>query len=77
MAFLVFSNDFFSWRPALQTPATSATVFAIAEHNDLNVLALAGRVITRDRAIAIVSAWLDTAFEGGRHARRIALMEPR
>jgi hypothetical protein len=33
----IFTNDFFSWRPALQTPATSATVFAVAEHSDLNV----------------------------------------
>src|SRR5947207_6612559 len=42
------------------------------QHNDLNVLALAGRTTSRDAAIAIVSAWLETAFEGGRHQRRLA-----
>src|SRR5947207_2703564 len=42
------------------------------QHNDLNVLALAGRATSRDAAIAIVSAWLETAFEGGRHQRRLA-----
>jgi ribose 5-phosphate isomerase B len=42
------------------------------QHNDLNVLALAGRATPSDRAIAIVSAWLDTPFEGGRHERRLA-----
>ena len=42
------------------------------QHNDLNVLALAGRVTPLDLAIGIVGAWLDTAFEGGRHERRLA-----
>ncbi len=30
-------GEFFSWRPALQTPATSATVFAVAERFDADV----------------------------------------
>ena len=42
------------------------------QHNDLNILALAGRVLPADRAIVIVRAWLDTPFEGGRHERRLA-----
>jgi ribose 5-phosphate isomerase B len=42
------------------------------QHNDLNVLALAGRVTPREQAIAIASAWLATPFEGGRHDRRLA-----
>jgi ribose 5-phosphate isomerase B len=42
------------------------------QHNDLNVLALAARALTRDRAVAILGVWLDTAFEGGRHERRLA-----
>ena len=41
------------------------------QHNDLNVLALAGRATSRDKAIGIVAAWLGTAFEGGRHERRL------
>jgi ribose 5-phosphate isomerase B len=42
------------------------------QHNDLNVLALAGRSTSPDEAIAIVGTWLDTPFEGGRHERRLA-----
>jgi len=41
------------------------------QHNDLNVLALAGRTTTLDHAIAIVRAWFETSFEGGRHQRRL------
>ena len=32
-----FTNNFFTWRPALQAPATSSTVFAIAVHDSLGV----------------------------------------
>ena len=42
------------------------------QHNDLNVLALAGRATSEDGAVAIVRAWLETPFEGGRHERRLA-----
>src|SRR5438874_10466930 len=42
------------------------------QHNDLNVLALAGRATSEDGAVAIVRAWLETPFGGGRHERRLA-----
>ena len=42
------------------------------QHNDLNVLALAGRATSPDAAIGIVRVWLETAFEGGRHEKRLA-----
>ena len=42
------------------------------QHNDLNVLALAGRATLEGSAVAIVRVWLETAFEGGRHERRLA-----
>ena len=41
-------------------------------HNDANVLSLGQRVIPEDVAMKIVSVWLETAFEGGRHERRVA-----
>ncbi len=41
-------------------------------HNDSNCLALGERVLSKDEARRIVSIWLDTEFEGGRHASRIA-----
>ncbi len=40
-------------------------------HNDANVLALGGRVVRPDAARKIVAVWLETGFEGGRHARRL------
>jgi RpiB/LacA/LacB family sugar-phosphate isomerase len=40
-------------------------------HNDANVLVLGGRVTGRNLAEEIVATWLDTPFEGGRHARRL------
>ncbi len=45
------------------------------EHNDANVLSLGERQITEDLAIAIVREWLAATFEGGRHARRIAMLD--
>ena len=44
------------------------------EHNDANVLALGGRITGEPHALAIVDAFLATGFEGGRHARRLALI---
>lgn len=41
------------------------------EHNNANILALGGRVIGKDLAIEIVSTWLDSKFQGGRHERRV------
>jgi ribose 5-phosphate isomerase B len=42
------------------------------EHNDANVLSLGGRILAPAYAFAIVDVFLSTAFEGGRHARRVA-----
>jgi ribose 5-phosphate isomerase B len=41
------------------------------EHNDANVLVLAGRLMGADMAADILHAWLETNFAGGRHARRV------
>jgi len=41
------------------------------EHNDANVLTLGARVMSPDRAHAIVGTFLGTPFEGGRHGRRV------
>lgn len=45
-------------------------------HNDANVLSLGQRLITLETALQIVEVWLSTGFEGGRHERRIRLIEP-
>ena len=41
------------------------------EHNDSNILIMGGRVIGRGLASEIVDTWLNTAFQGGRHQRRL------
>lgn len=40
-------------------------------HNDANVLAMGGRIIGFGLAEEILALWLTTAFEGGRHQRRV------
>jgi ribose 5-phosphate isomerase B len=41
------------------------------QHNDANVLAIGGRIVAFGLAEEIVTLWLNTAFEGGRHQRRL------
>ena len=41
-------------------------------HNDANVLSLGQRMVSESEALAILQVWLETLFEGGRHAHRIA-----
>ena len=40
-------------------------------HNDANILTMGARVIGEGLAIDIVNIWLNTEFEGGKHARRV------
>ncbi|HET6662964.1 MAG TPA: ribose 5-phosphate isomerase B [Acidimicrobiales bacterium] len=42
------------------------------EHNDANVLAIGARIVAPQLADEILTLWLSTPFEGGRHERRIA-----
>lgn len=44
-------------------------------HNDSNVLCLGGRFIGPDLALEIVTVWLAEPFEGGRHCRRLDLLD--
>ncbi len=44
------------------------------QHNDTNMLALGSRVVGEELAKMIVTEWLDTPFEGGRHQRRVAML---
>ena len=45
------------------------------EHNDANVLVLPARFVSDEQGLAILKTWLDTPFEGGRHARRVEKIE--
>jgi ribose 5-phosphate isomerase B len=44
---------------------------ASREHNDANVLTLGARITDPARARDILGTWLETAFTGGRHQRRL------
>ena len=45
------------------------------EHNDANVLVLPARFVGEAEGKAILQAWLDTPFAGGRHLRRVEKIE--
>lgn len=45
------------------------------KHNNSNFLALSEKFIDKDHLFIIVDVWLSTAFEGGRHQRRIDKLE--
>lgn len=44
-------------------------------HNDANVLTMGGRVVSKELALKIVELWLNTEFEGGRHQKRVNMLE--
>lgn len=44
-------------------------------HNDANMISLGQRMMPLETALEIVQIWLETPFEGGRHVRRIQLLD--
>ncbi len=44
------------------------------QHNDANVLCMGGRILEEEAALKIVDVWLNTSFEGGRHEKRLKLI---
>jgi len=65
----IVANKFPGVRAALATDVFMATM--AKEHNNANILVLGGRVIDAAAARAMVTAWLDTEFAGGRHQARL------
>lgn len=59
-------------RCALCTDAHMAEM--TRKHNDANILAMGGRIIDVETAKNITQTWLDTEFEGGRHQRRVDML---
>ena len=45
------------------------------EHNNANVLVVPARFVGEEQGRAILKAWLDTPFAGGRHERRVEKIE--
>jgi ribose 5-phosphate isomerase B len=63
------ANRFKNVRAALCNDLFSAIMSR--RHNDANILVMGGRVIGTELAREIVTAWLKTPFEDGRHRKRI------
>ena len=60
-------------RCALCWDATTARL--AREHNDANMISLGERLITLETAFEVVAVWLRTPFAGGRHVRRLAMLD--
>src|SRR5215475_9490872 len=45
------------------------------QHNNANVVSIGQRMVSPEGALEIVKIWLETPFEGGRHQRRIDLID--
>lgn len=69
----IVANKIRGIRCALCWSAESARLSR--EHNDANMLSLGQRLISVETALEIVRIWLVTPFGGGRHARRVQLIE--
>jgi ribose 5-phosphate isomerase B len=65
----IVANKFPGVRAALISDEFTARMSK--EHNNANIIVMGGRVLERDRALAMLRIWLDTPFEGGRHQRRL------
>jgi len=69
----MIANRFVGVRAALCNDLYSAVLSR--QHNDANLLVMGGRLIGADLAGEIVSTWLETGFDGGRHQGRIAQLD--
>ena len=65
----IVANKFHDIRAALCNDLFSAKMSRL--HNDANILVMGGRIIGKDLAKAIVSTWMKTDFESGRHLNRL------
>jgi len=61
----IIANKFNGVRASLCTSVFMGTM--TRAHNDSNLLCLGGKITGAEDALAILDAWLDTPFEGGRH----------
>ena len=68
----ISSNKLKGVRCALCTDVNMAVM--TRKHNDANMLAMGGRTTDTKTALEITAAWLDTEFEGGRHQRRVDML---
>ncbi len=62
--------------PGIRAAVVTNTYMAqlTKNHNNANIIALGGRVITPEEAKDIVTAWYTAEYEGGRHQRRLDMI---
>jgi len=65
----ITANKFAGIRAAICNDVLTAEISR--RHNDLNVLCLSGDLLGQRNIEPLIKVWLETGFEGGRHARRI------
>jgi ribose 5-phosphate isomerase B len=65
----IIANKFPGVRAALCHNEVTARLSR--EHNDANVLVMGERILGTAVALDLVKVWFETAFEGGRHQRRL------
>lgn len=63
--------------PGIRAAVCSETYSAqlTREHNNANIIAFGARVVGEGTALAIVDAFLNAEFQGGRHAERVAMLD--
>ncbi|MCP5468378.1 MAG: ribose 5-phosphate isomerase B [Deltaproteobacteria bacterium] len=66
----IVANKFKGVRAAVLPDIHSAKMSKA--HNNVNVIALGGRVLEAENALDIIRTWLETPFENARHSRRLA-----
>lgn len=68
----IVANKYPNVRSALCWNAEIASL--ARKHNNANICSIPGRFVSDEEAVEIVKTFLETEFEGGRHARRVALI---
>jgi ribose 5-phosphate isomerase B len=68
----IIANKFSGVRASLCTSVHMGRM--TRAHNDSNLLCLGGKITSTEEALAILDAWLDTPFEGGRHCISLDLI---
>ncbi|MFI3300928.1 MAG: ribose 5-phosphate isomerase B [Candidatus Gastranaerophilales bacterium] len=69
----IAANKIKGIRAALCSDTFSA--HASREHNDANILCLGERTIGVNLAFDIIDTWLQASYEGGRHQKRLDMLE--
>lgn len=51
------------------------TTLMCREHNNCNIIAFGANIISSEKAISLATLWLNTPYDGGRHQKRLDMME--